>query len=153
MLPTTVDRVPHNTYESVNEAIRRKTRLSVVHHAAEGEAAIERRLAELDSEWDIERTLEANAAGASLFGFAMGTFIDRRYYLLPVAVAGFLLEHSLLGWSPPLSFFRWMGVRTAEEIEEERYALKFLRGDFREVGVISEHAAERAELALDAVRK
>lgn len=153
MLPTTVDRVPDNTYESVNEAIRRRTRQSILESVAEGEAAIERRLAELDREWDIERTLEANAAGFSLFGFMMGTFVDRRYYLLPVAVSGFLLEHALLGWCPPLPFFRWMGIRTAEEIEEERYALKALRGDFREIGNGTEQTAERVEHALDTVRR
>lgn len=153
MLPSTVDRVPRHTSESVNEAIRRRTRESIVHHAEMGFEAIDHRLEELDREWDIERTLEAHAAGVSLVGFGLGTFVDKRYYLLPVAVAGFLLEHALLGWCPPLAFFRWMGVRTAEEIEEERYALKALRGDFHEIAAGTRHGSARIEMALAAVRR
>src|SRR5690348_10746194 len=37
---------------------------------------------------------------------------------------------ALQGWCPPVPFFRSRGVRTAYEINQERYALKALRGDF-----------------------
>jgi hypothetical protein len=35
------------------------------------------------------------------------------------------------GWSPAVPLLRQLGVRTRMEIEEERYALKVLRGDFK----------------------
>jgi len=113
--------------------IRRKTEDSVRHWGAAGSAAIDRRLAELDREWDIERCLEANAAGVSLAGIALAAFVDRRLLVLPALVAGFLLQHALQGWCPPVPLFRHLGFRTQSEIDEERYALKALRGDFRGV--------------------
>jgi hypothetical protein len=133
MIPTTVSRVPEHTADSANEAIRRRTHEDIARIAAGGPEAIDRRLEELDREWDIERTLEANAATVALIGLGLGAFVDRRFYLLPAAVAGFLLQHAVQGWCPPMPVFRRLGVRTATEIEEERYALKALRGDFRGV--------------------
>lgn len=130
MFPSTVGRVPHQTAEHVNEQIRRQTEENVAHLAARGPAAIDRRLAELDREWDIERTLEANAATAVLIGSALGALVDRRFFALPAVVAGFLLQHAVQGWCPPLPLFRRAGVRTASEIDHERYALKAIRGDF-----------------------
>lgn len=134
MFPSTVDRVPAHTAEETNEQIRRQTEASIAHYARAGSAAIERRLKELDEEWDIERTLEANAATASLIGLTLGATVDRRWFLFPAVVAGFLLQHALQGWCPPLPFFRSRGIRTASEIDYERYALKALRGDFKTVG-------------------
>ena len=57
MLPSTVERVPQHTPGPINEQIRRQTEQNVTHFSADP-AAIDRRLAELDREWDIERTLE-----------------------------------------------------------------------------------------------
>ncbi len=131
MLPSTVERVPRHTREEYNEAIRRRTEDNVARYASAGPAAIDRRLEELDREWDIERTLEANAATVSLVGSALGLAVDRRFFALPAVVAAFLLQHALQGWCPPVPLFRHLGFRTASEIDQERYALKALRGDFR----------------------
>ena len=153
MIPTTVARVPEHTSDSANEAIRRRTHEDIARIAAGGPEAIDRRLAELDREWDIERTLEANAATVALVGLGLGTFVDRRFYLLPAAVAGFLLQHAVQGWCPPMPVFRRLGVRTASEIEEERYALKALRGDFRGVSDGDGHDTALVGKALQAVRR
>lgn len=134
MLPSTVDRVPDHTAESVNEHIRRRTKEQVKRIAAAGPDAIARRLRELDEEWDIERTLEANAATLTAVGAGLALLADRRFALVPLVVGSFLLQHALQGWCPPLPVFRRMGVRTQTEIDEERAALKALRGDFRNVG-------------------
>src|SRR5438067_12444824 len=115
MIPSTVERVPLNTAEHLNEAIRRRTEANVARHATAGPAAIDRRLAELDREWDIERTLEANAATVTLIGSAFGFVVDRRFFVLPAMVAGFLLQHALQGWCPPVPLFRHLGFRTASE--------------------------------------
>ena len=130
MLPSTVSRVPAHTNASANELIRRRTEENITRYRNAGPAAIDRRLQELDAEWDIERTLEANAATASLIGLTLGATVDRRWYLFPAVVAGFLLQHALQGWCPPLPVFRRLGIRTSYEIDYERYALKALRGDF-----------------------
>ena len=131
MIPSTVERVPLHTADQVNEQIRRETEERVARCAAAGRGAIQRRLAELDQEWDIERTLEANAATASLIGLTLGATVDRRWYFFPAAVAGFLLQHAVQGWCPPLPVFRRWGVRTASEIESERSALKSLQDNSR----------------------
>ena len=131
MLPSTVERVRSNTADNVNQRISQQTIASVSHHGRGGADAIERRLRELDAEWDIERLLETNAASVSLIGLALGATVDRRWFVLPAAVAGFLLQHALQGWCPPLPLFRRLGIRTASEIDEERYALKAMRGDFQ----------------------
>lgn len=133
MLPTTVERIPRNTGEHVNEQIRRQTEENVAGYASAGEEAITRRLRELDREWDIERTLEANAATVFLIGVGLGAFVDRRLLALPAIAAGFLLQHALQGWCPPVPLWRRRGVRTQPEIDQERYALKALRGDFQSV--------------------
>ena len=153
MIPSTVARVPEHTADSANEAIRRRTHEDIARTAAGGPEAIDRRLEELDREWDIERTLEANAATVALVGLGLGTFVDRRFYLLPAAVSGFLLQHAVQGWCPPMPVFRRLGVRTATEIEEERYALKALRGDFRGVSDGDGHDTALVGKALQAVRR
>jgi hypothetical protein len=131
----------------VNVEIQRQLSANVAKYAAEGPAAIEGRLSELDREWDIERTLEANAATVVLFGVALGASVNRRWFALPAIVAGFLLQHALQGWCPPIPVFRRLGVRTSSEIEQERYALKALRGDFQQI------AHSTPEAALHAVRR
>lgn len=143
-IPTTTARVAQSTPEDVNRRIYNDIRARVNTYAAEGPEAIERRLRELDHEWDIERMLESNAALISLIGLGLGTFIHRRWYALPTLVGTFLLQHAVQGWCPPVPVFRRYGFRTATEIGYERYALKALRGDFQALcdsGTVTSDAA------------
>lgn len=151
VLPPTTRRVSEQTAEHVNARIRRETEARVARIAADGPDAIARRLKELDREWDIERTLEANAATVTAVGSALALLVDRRFALVPLVVGSFLLQHAVQGWCPPLPAFRRMGVRTQTEIEQERYALKALRGDFEQVRDEAAHAPARANQALQAV--
>jgi hypothetical protein len=141
MLPSTTHRVSGNTAPEVNEAIRDATRRRVEAAAAGGPEAVDRRLRELDAEWDVERTLEANAATLVVAGAGLALLVNRRFAAVPLVVGGFLLQHALQGWCPPLPVFRRMGVRTQSEIDEECYALKALRGDFADAdaGATPEH--------------
>jgi hypothetical protein len=134
MLATTKRRVSDNTADTVNRWIRRRTKESIERTAAAGSNAIERRLRELDEEWDIERYVETMAPTFTLLGISLGLSRHRAWFVLPVIVQGFFLQHALQGWCPPIPVLRNMGIRTCAEIEEERYALKALRGDFRHVG-------------------
>jgi hypothetical protein len=156
----TDDRVPANTPDYVNEAIRRETedrliRLAETVGGLEGQLdAIEARLAAMEDEWDIERTLEANASSVILVGFTLALLVSRRFLALPVAVAIFLLQHAVEGWCPPLPWFRRRGVRTRTEIEEERFALKAFRGDFDHLpGDPATGGEPRMVAAINAVRK
>ncbi len=123
MLPSTIDRVPVHTAPHINERLRENTRRSVGRALRDGEAGIHRRLAELDCEWDIERVLEANAASLVVVSSVLGFALDRRFLVVPAIVGAFLLQHALQGWCPPLPILRRLGVRTADEIEEERRML------------------------------
>lgn len=152
MLPATTTRVPEQTAEHINERIRHETKQRVARCAAQGREAIDRRLRELDHEWDTERTLEANASTIALIGLGLGTFVDRRFYALPAAVAGFLLQHALQGWCPPLPIFRRYGFRNAAEIAHERHALKALRGDFEGLSSNGASANQAAEALRAAER-
>lgn len=99
---------------------------------------------------DIERCLETGAATLSLIGAALGAGKNRRWFLLPTAVAGFLLQHALQGWCPPLPLFRRLGVRTADEINLERRALKALRGVFD--GIVAGKDPATVRQAIEATR-
>lgn len=129
-LPPTNRRVELQTSPEINEGIRERSDENVEQLADASVAEIDRRLEELDAEWDIERVLQANASVVSLLGIALGAGADRRFLALPAAVFGFFAQHALQGWCPPIPVFRRLGVRTRREIERERYALKVLRGDF-----------------------
>ncbi len=124
------DRVRAHTRPEINRRIDEETARSVRLHARAERDLIAARLEELDREWDMERTLETNAAGAALGGLVLGTLFRRRWFALPFVVAGFLMQHAIQGWCPPVVLLRRRGVRTRKEIERERYALKLLRGDF-----------------------
>ena len=152
MLPATTSRVSEMTAETVNAEIRRQTEERVAHYASAGGEAIQRRLEELDREWDIERALEANAAGFTLAAMILGVVENRKWFILPGVIAGFLLQHAIQGWCPPLPLLRRMGFRTETEINRERCALKALRGDFRQVEpAATEQVQQQAALALRAV--
>jgi len=154
MLADTAGRVSAHTTDHANASIREAAERRVASTVAHGPAAIDDRIEALDREWDIERTLEANAASISLVGLALGATVDRRFFLLPAAVAGFLLQHALQGWCPPLPVFRRLGVRTAAEIAAEKYALKAIRGDFRGVPVdTAGHGGASARIALESARR
>ena len=155
MMPDTMARVPAHTPRHLNARIERETEDRIARYARRlrepgGLDAIDRRLRELDEEWDIERTLETNAASISLLGVGIAAATDdRRWLLLPGAVAAFLLQHAVQGWCPPMPLFRRLGVRTAAEIDRERYALKALRGDFDDLPA---DGAGRGREALRAIR-
>jgi hypothetical protein len=133
MLPATRERVRENTAEEVNQRIRQQTECSVMESISGGPKAIERRLEELDREWDIERTLETMAPTITLLGLALGVTKSRKWLVVPAFVQSFFLQHALQGWCPPIPLLRRLGFRTQDEINEERYALKALRGDFKKL--------------------
>lgn len=150
MLPATTDRVTDQTDPEVTDRIRQDYLDRVADYARHPDQ-IDARLEELDREWDIERAIEANAATLALTGVALGVTLDRRWLVLPALVSGFLLQHALQGWCPPVPVLRRMGFRTATEIDRERYALKALRGDFVGLTTRKSSVKNRAEAVVSAV--
>jgi hypothetical protein len=147
-LPKSAFRVGKTIDAAIDHHVRRRIEQNI-HYYAMHPQEIDARLTELDREWDIERALEANAAGIALGGTLLGLFRHRGFLVLPLVAAGFLLQHALLGWCPAERVLRRRGVRTAAEIAGERAALKSLRGDFAAVERMP-NAPERANAAFHA---
>lgn len=128
IVPPTADRVTKHTPSQVQEKIRLCT-VENIARAISSPETIDSRLRELDREWDIERVLEINASLLTLTSVVLGRFVNRKWLYLSMGVTGFLAQHALQGWCPPLPILRRLGIRTCQEIEQERYALKMIRGD------------------------
>lgn len=122
-LPATRQRVIQHTQEKWNRKIREKIQRSLEYYRAHPDQ-IQQRLEQLDREWDVERTLEANAGALILAGGTLGFLANRKFFALPVVVGAFSLQHALQGWCPPLPILRRLGFRTQSEIQEERNGLE-----------------------------
>jgi hypothetical protein len=154
MTISTADRVAANTSESINDEIRWQTEANIARYSQASPEAIEERLAELDHEWDIERCIETMAPIFSLLGLGLGFTVNRRWFALPIVVQSFLLQHAVQGWCPPLPVLRRLGVRSADEIYQERYALMALRGDFGKPPTPTAAAqSQRTRAVIDAVQR
>ena len=143
MITSTAQRVRVNTAEQINERIRRQTEANVARYSNADNDTIDRRLHELDQEWDIERCVETMAPTFTLLGLGLGITVDKKWLLLPLVVQTFFLQHALQGWCPPIPLLRRFGVRTMAEIDQERNALKALRGDYHDI----QRGASRKALA------
>ena len=124
------DIVRENTAPEINRKIDTQIHenLNKYYH---DRSEIDKRLWELDREWDIERILELNAAAISFMGIWRGLTQNKLWLILPLAVTTLLAAHAVEGWCPPVVLFRRLGFRTRAEIDKEKYALKTIRGDFK----------------------
>lgn len=118
-----LDRVRTHTPEHVNDNIDKKTRDNILWYSREEPDIITARMAELDKEWDMERTLILNASLLSLTGMLLGITKNRKWFILPAIVSYSLAQYAIQGWSPLVNACRRMGVRTRKEIDMEKYAL------------------------------
>jgi hypothetical protein len=144
------DRVRANTADEINRQIDRAIEAGVREYAQKSVSEITSRINELDREWDMERLLETNASALAFIGLVLGMTRSRKWLMIPSVVLPFLFQHALQGWCTPIPIFRRLGVRTREEIDRERYALKALRGDFEKVDAM--RGVEETEDALEAVK-
>lgn len=123
MPASTRERVRENTPKHINERIEFETARNVAYYSSLDEEAVQKRLAELDREWDIDRMLEAHTAGLAIGGFLLGAVSSRKWFVLPGLAGAFLMQYALEGWCPQLPILRSLGFRTAEEIASERCAM------------------------------
>lgn len=135
------DRIRGNTSQAQSIENDRAVFDRINHFRDFSQGEITMRLEQLHKEWDVERTLEVNASVLGLSGMLLGFFVNRRWFVLPAVVTAFLLQHGLKGRRPPVPFFRWLGIRTRQEIDEEIYAMKILRGDFKNISSVSSASA------------
>lgn len=129
---STVFKVPFNTDPDVNNHIRNETIANLMDFTDKDSAQITQRISELNNECDTERVLETCASSIVILSSILGITKSKWFLLATGAVGASLLLHALQGWCPPIPVIRRFGVRTAEEINNEKIVLKMIRGDFTE---------------------
>ena len=73
---------------------------------------------------------------------------NKNWNILPAIVLGFFFQHSVQGWCPPLPLLRYLKIRTSKEIEQEKYALKIIRGDFDDTTKVPHNEIEKLKKAI-----
>lgn len=130
ILPPTSRRVEEHTNKLINARIQQTADRNVVRYLGKSDTEITARINDLDKEWDIERVIETSDATIIVTSALLGYFADKRWLILTGIIGSFLLQHALQGWCPSMPFLRMLGFRTQREINQEKTALKQLRGDF-----------------------
>ncbi len=153
MIEESVRKAVEQTVEEEQRKARERRERELILAACQGNGAIEGHIRSLDREWDIERMLEANASFFSILGVALALMTSKKWLALPAIVSGFLMQQVWQGSSPPVELLRRMGMRTRSEIQQERCALKALRGDFDDLPKIGDETAEKVRRLLERVEK
>ncbi len=126
LFPAATTKVNRNTPDYINETIQRKIAETIRIYKERDKTEIKKRLEELDFEWDTERVLETNLAAITFLASIYGLTKNRAWMLISGTASVFMFQHALQGWCPPLLLIRKLGIRTAEEIDQEKDALKQL---------------------------
>ena len=92
---------------------------------------IDARLLELETEMDITTYLQLESTALSIAGVVLGLTKNKKWFILPLVSSLLVLGNIAFKSENPLPVFRRMGLRSREDIEKEKYALKALRGDFK----------------------
>jgi hypothetical protein len=104
-----------------------------------GRQAITDRLEEIEREWSAGRATKATIGVIVVAGLALAGLTSNSWWLILPAVGGLLLLQYLFTRSSWLgATFREMGFRSGAEIDHEKFTLKALRGDFRDLPSIHE---------------
>jgi hypothetical protein len=146
-------RVRRSSSVAANERIDAALERAIERHMNLPRPRLTKRILELEREWSIERWLETNASTLTLAGVVLTALGYRKALWLSGTVAGFLLLHGVSGWCPPLPVLRRLGVRTRGEIDSEKFALKYLRGDFEPVAQAAREGRFSVVLLSEAVRR
>ena len=97
-----------------------------------GPEAINERLTELDREWTCGRLTKASTAVLILVGTVLAVATGMWWWMILTVAGGLLLlQHSFSRTSWMSRMFRESGYRSSGEVEQEKFALRTLRGDFR----------------------
>jgi esterase/lipase len=81
----------------------------------------------------MEKTLRLNLSLLVLGAILVSSYKKKKWSVLSIVTATFLAQHLLSKSCPSFSFFKRFGLQTRQEIEHEKYALKALRGDFKNI--------------------
>lgn len=110
----------------------------IASYAEAGVDSINRRLVELDREWTAGRAMKASLGVVIVLGFILAAWHDPLWLLLPAVAGALLLQYLFFRRSLVADLFQWLGLRSMHEIDEERFALRALRGDYRNLPTVEE---------------
>ncbi len=127
------DRVRENTARYVNRELDERAEDRVRGYARSSREEITARIEELEQEWSIERLIELEAPMMALTGLGLGAAVSRKFLVLPAFVFSMVALHGIQGWYPMIPVFRRLGFRSRQEIDREKFAMKALRGDFKDI--------------------
>ena len=103
-----------------------------------GPQAIADRLDQLEREWSAGRATKATIGVLILAGLALTAFVSPWWLILPAVGGLFLLQYLFSRQSWLGATFHEMGFRSGAEIDHEKFALKALRGDFKNLPTVHE---------------
>ena len=106
--------------------------------ATEGHDSIQNRLVELDGEWTASRMVKATLGLLIVTGFVLATVHNPYWMILPAIAGGLLLQYLFFRGGILTELYCKLGYRSGMQIDEERFALRTLRGDYRNLPTIAE---------------
>jgi len=104
--------------------------------AEAGPDAIGERLAHLDHAWTAGRASKAVTGVMIVVGLALGLTVSPWWFVLPAAAGIVLVEYLFTRQSVLGVAFRAMGLPSGADVEQEKLALKALRGDFQHLPTV-----------------
>lgn len=116
------------------ETARLERRLASLADA--GPTAIDERLAKLEWEWTAGRLTKVALGTVIVLGLGLTALLNPWWMILPTVAGLLLLQYCFLKTSWLAQIFRSFGYRCGSEVENEKIALKVLRGDFRTVPTV-----------------
>lgn len=130
MASPTVQGAESDASPALERGFNEQLKQSISRYMGADRETLDRRLDELDGEWNVERLIEIEAPVTIALGILLGLARSRKWLMVSALAAGMVILHSVRGLYPLLPLFRAMGLRTQNEIEQERIALRMLRGDY-----------------------
>jgi hypothetical protein len=103
-----------------------------------GAPAINDRLDQLECEWSSGRMTKATVGVLIVIGLLMTAAFGAWWLLLPAIGGLFLLQYLFMRTSWLGALFRELGFRSGADIDQEKFALRTLRGDFRHLPTVLE---------------
>jgi hypothetical protein len=103
-----------------------------------GPQAIADRLHQLDREWSAGRMTKVTLGVLVVAGLALTALANPWWLILPAVGGFFLLQYLFSRTSWLGATFQEMGFRSGADIDQEKFALRALRGDFKNLPTVHE---------------
>jgi hypothetical protein len=128
--------LPNNAAKKCSDESILEKRLACLADA--GPQAISDRLDQLDRVWSAGRMTKVTIGVVIVAGLILTVLVDPWWLILPALAAVILLQYLFARVSWLGALFRVVGFRPGSEIDQEKIALKALRGDFKNLPSVLE---------------